>query len=124
MKPTDFLLVLAGITSANIIFTYVPLHCDKTYPYEYNGCLRGQECTEFGGYFNLTFLLRLETLILVYRCLPVERVSHSRSLHSDSKFEVQKSPVHSVDVTCGPRHWNTVCDPTTAGTCSSVCQTP
>jgi hypothetical protein len=48
MKPTALFLGLAATTSANIIFTHVPLTCDSSSTQEYNGCLRGQQCTEFG----------------------------------------------------------------------------
>jgi hypothetical protein len=39
MKPTTFFLGLAATTSANIIFTHVPLNCNLTNPLMYHGCL-------------------------------------------------------------------------------------
>lgn len=48
MKPATFFLGLATSTSANIIFNHVPLNCSWNSARMYNGCLRGQECTEYG----------------------------------------------------------------------------
>jgi hypothetical protein len=48
MKATSLFLGLAVTAAANIIFTHVPLLCNLTNPQIYNGCLRGQDCTEEG----------------------------------------------------------------------------
>ncbi|CZR63858.1 related to glyoxal oxidase precursor [Phialocephala subalpina] len=94
MKTSTLLLGLAASTSANIMFTHVPLSCNQTGMQMYHGCLRGQWCTENGD------------------CVPVQEIKYSMSFRSaDPELDVRDGPEFSTDGTCGPAHSNTICDP-------------
>jgi hypothetical protein len=105
--------LLLGTSSANIIFTHVPLSCDSELP-GYTGCLRGQTCTESGSYDSVHWQHspHFSCANLFFRCNAsmdsLYPISFRRSPHET--LQPRAGP-YSADGQCGASNGDLLCDP-------------